>query len=520
MNWKTDRKQILSISLLTLSFIGAYFTTITGLVHAWSTNEDYSYGFLIPLISAYLVWERRKELGFVTGSAEWTGLFPFLFFLAFGAYGILGSSPSAAQPSLPFVLLSIILLCFGWRTFKVLFFPALFLVFMIPLPNAIQTGIGVPLKLLSTKLGELFLRAVSIPVFVQGNVIDLGVTQLQVVDACSGLRYILPLLALGVLVAYFFEKTRWKQALLVVATIPVAVMTNGVRIGATGVLAQKYGPGAAEGFFHGFSGWLVFMFALVLIGGILLILKRVGGARGTRSKSEGDDGGSARPTGRSSLLPVCLCSCCLILLAGLVLHSGALPRIGLKGGITSFPMFIDHWSGRQQGVDPAIITQSGAEEALSAEYRDAKENSVSLYIGYRGSPFVESENFFHSPSVCLPSSGWDTIELSKRVLAGVEPYKSLNVTKMIIEQTGTKQLVYYWFLTKDRSSHNVNLNRFDLAMHALLRDNTYDMFIRPITPIYPGETVEQAEDRMDRFVRSMMRSLVEFLAKNAVPDRP
>jgi exosortase D (VPLPA-CTERM-specific) len=519
VNWKTNRKLVLSISLLTFSFVGAYFTTIVGLVHTWSTDEDYSYGFLIPLISAYLVWERRKELNSATVSTEWVGLLPFLFFLAIGAYGILGSSPSAVRPSIPFMLLSIILLCFGWAIFRVLSFPFVFLFFMLPLPALVQTNIGLPLKLLSTRLGELFLRAVNISVFVQGNVIDLGVTQLQVVDACAGLRYILPLLALGVLLAYFFERTRWKQVTLVILTIPLAVITNGIRIGATGVLAQRYGPGVAEGFFHGFSGWLVFMFALALLGGALFILRRVGGSRQARAKCKQDNSGLVRCTHGSNFLPVCLCSGCLLLLGGLVYHSSALPRIALKGSISSFPMSIDRWSGQLESVDQEMVTQSGAEEAFSAEYRDGSGKAVSLYLGYRGSPFIESENFFHSPSICLPSSGWNTIELSKRVVTGVESYKPLTVTKMIIEQMGRKQLVYYWFITKDTSSYNVNRNRFDLAIHALLRDNTYDVFIRSITSVYQGESIEEAERRMDQFVRGMMKSIVQFLAKNAATDK-
>ena len=257
MVWKTNRKLILFSSLLTLAFVGAYFTTVMGLIHTWSTDEDYSYGFLIPVISAYLAWERRKELNSAAVSTEWVGLFPFFVFLALGAYGILGSSPSAVRPSIPFVLLSMILLCYGRVIFKVLLFPILFLIFMVPLPTLVQTNIGLPLKLLSTRLGELFLRCVNISVFVQGNVIDLGVTQLQVVDACAGLRYILPLLALGVLLAYLCERIRWKQMVLVVLTIPLAVITNGIRIGATGVLAQKYGPGV-ERIFPRFFRWLVF----------------------------------------------------------------------------------------------------------------------------------------------------------------------------------------------------------------------------------------------------------------------
>ena len=219
------------------------------------------------------MWEKRGELKSISVFSNWIGAPFFFLFLLISIYGILGSSPSAVRSAIPFMLLAIVLFCFGAPALRVLWFPLFFLIFMIPLPTVVQAGIGVPLKLLSTKLGAGILDVFGISAFVQGNIIDLGTIQLQVVDACSGLRYILPLLALGALFAYFFEKTRWKQAALVIFTIPIAVITNGIRIGATGFLSQKYGSGMAEGFFHAFSGWLVFMFAFALLFGCLFALK-------------------------------------------------------------------------------------------------------------------------------------------------------------------------------------------------------------------------------------------------------
>jgi exosortase D (VPLPA-CTERM-specific) len=383
---------------------------------------------------------------------------------------------------------------------------------MIPLPTVVQTGIGVPLKLLSTKLGGGILDAFGIPAFVQGNVIDLGTIQLQVVDACSGLRYILPLLALGALFAYFFEKTTWKRAALVIFTIPIAVITNGIRIGATGFLSQKYGAGMAEGFFHAFSGWLVFMFAFFLLFLLLLLLRLTRRPlHETAPASKTREGPIDKNRRRYSLVAPIICICALLAAAGIGQTTRALPRLVLAEGFSGFPMAIGPWSGERLQIDPDIVTGSGAEEAFSAEYKGAQGKVVSLYIGYRGSPFMENENFFHSPNICLPSSGWDTLQLNPRRISQTPGLGVIRTTEMVIEQMKSRELVYFWFQTKKDTSANVNVNRFQLTLHALRRDNTYDLFIRPITPIYPDETVKDAEARMDGFVREMMPTLSQFL---------
>jgi EpsI family protein len=199
--------------------------------------------------------------------------------------------------------------------------------------------------------------------------------------------------------------------------------------------------------------------------------------------------------------------------------TGTFPKIALKGGFSNFPMTIGQSVGERVPIDPEIIAQSGAEEAFNAVYRNIKGSEVSLYIGYRGSPFGENTNFFHSPNICLPSSGWKTLDMKKRMVSGVPVFGSIAVTEMVIEQLGQKQLVYYWFQTKKRSSHDVNINRFHLALHAIKRDNTYDLFIRPITVIDRNESIDQAEHGMDAFVRDMMPALFQFLREREYEER-
>lgn len=502
--------------VLALCLAICYANTIHGLYNIWIADDDYSYAFLIPVISAYLIWERRKDIRSTLIGISWIGGVLFFIFLIISIYGILGSSPSAVRPAMPLIILSIVLFCFGWAIFKKLALPLGMLIFMIPLPTMFGTVVGVRLKLVSTKLGEFILRMFGTSVFVEGNVIDLGVTQLQVVDACSGLRYILPLLAVGVVFAYFFEKSRWKQVLLGAITIPLAIVTNGIRIGVTGILAERYGAEVAEGFFHGFSGWLIFMFAFGLLFVFHFFLKMVLPRNKSEKKSHPSGQEFNQGKTRNNTIPVIITSVSLLLVGALNYTTGALPALKIRGGLSSFPLEMNGWHGKAESIDSEMIEASGAEDAYSAVYRNDKEEIVYLYMGYRASPFGEDENFFHSPNVCMPSSGWRTVSIAKHDIKDVPYFGAITVRRMVSEKMGQRQLVYYWFQTKNRTSYDVNINRFHLALHAIQQDNTHDLFIRPITLIQNQESINAAEIRMDSFVRDYMTVLLEFLDKNQI----
>ncbi len=509
--FRSKKESLLLLSLISALAVG-YAGTFAGLVKVWLKDADYTYAFSIPLVSGYIIWKRRHLIAQTHKRKEWSGGIFFFVFLILSIYGVLGSSPSAVRSSLPLIILSLILFCYGKKTLKVLAFPVTLLIFTIPLPTLLQTQIGVPLQLASTKLGEYFLRLLGVTVFVEGNVIDLGVTQLQVVEACSGLRYILPLLALGVVFVNFFVHTRWKQITLVLSTIPIAIICNALRIGITGFLAQRYNLRVAEGFFHGFSGWLIFVFALALLLVLYAILRMLPPrGRTVNKRIVSFEGQTERLNSANNTLAVIIASVFLLAVGILSYATASLPPVRIQNGFNQFPLKINGWRGRVENIDPKIIQLSGAEEAFNAIYRSNTGDFVSLFIGYRASPFTESENFFHSPNVCLPSLGWVTLAITNHQISEVPGFDSIVVRKMLIEKMGYRQLVYYWFQTKNRVSSNVHMNRLHLTFHALRRDNTHDLFIRPITPLGPNEAADEASERLDQFVRDMMDSLIDFM---------
>lgn len=504
----------LQAAALALLFLAAYWTPLQGLFHIWQTNEDYSYGPLIPLVSFYILWEKRHELARVQRRANWL-FFPALCLMQLlSLYGVLGSSGNIALPSIPILLLLFAAFCFGTGLARRLLLPLGFLIFMIPVPAVLERTLGLYLKSLSSVLGTEVVRACGIPVFLSGNLIDLGVTQLQVVDACNGLRYLFPLIATGVAYAYLMERVAWKRVCLVLATVPIAVLINGLRIGVTGVLANRFGAAAAEGFFHDFTGWLLYLvaFAFLVLTGRLLALFPPRGDSQFPSPEGGVEGNGV--TGqRTQRAPFLVALLLLLVVGAFTWSTSALPPVKLKGGMAVFPTSFGGWQGSVQTLDPETVALSGAEDAFAAQYRDPRGETVSLYLGYRSSAFLENENFFHSPTVCLPSNGLKLVGKKVRTVVADPVWGDLKVTEMLLEDAGTRMLVYFWFHTKSRQSHHKDLNRFHLTLHALARDNTYDLFLRPITRLKTGETVEAGEERLDRFARELSRSTRSFIAQ-------
>ena len=503
--------------VLFLLFIGAYWIPLKGIVDTWITNEDYSYGFLIPVISVYLFWDMRSRLNDLKIKSAWSVLPVLVLFVLISIYGILGSSGNVSRPAIPILIIFFVAFCFGIETVKRFALPLFFLIFMVPLPSVLDRTIGVFLKSVSSKLGGLMIQLSGISVHVSGNVIDLGVTQLQVVDACSGLRFVFPLLALGVVYAYFFERVPWKQIFCVFSTVPIAIITNGLRIGITGILTQYFGKEFAQGFFHDFSGWAIFMVALAFLfveGRILRLFPPGHPVEKPKDRVAANPKISYNVKHEKSHGAFIVCVFLLMSVAILSWNTKALPPVTIKGGIRGFPLVFEDWKGRFEYIDPEIIDRSGAEEAFSSLYRNSKHDEVSLYLGYRKTAFLENENFFHSPTVCLPSSGWKTMGRTAHRIINVSGFQTLQVTRMTAEYLGRRQLVYFWFQTKDKATYNKNINRFHLALHAIRGDNTHDLFIRTITPIVGNEKIETAEARMDQFVRDMMDTLLKFLKEN------
>ena len=242
-----------------------YASVLPDLVADWGNDPDYSHGFLIPVLSAYFLWERRHTLAQLPVQPSPVGFLVMLLSIALLFLGQVGAELFLTRISLVVLIAGLVLYHSGWRYLKGMAFPIVFLLFMIPWPAIILNALTLPLQLLAARLSTSSLQLMNLPVYREGNVIFLPHATLEVVEACSGIRSLVSLLALAVVFAYMTQRHAWKIAVLVVSATPIAVIANAFRIWGTGVLAHAYGPQTAEGFYHTFAGWLVFVIAFVLL---------------------------------------------------------------------------------------------------------------------------------------------------------------------------------------------------------------------------------------------------------------
>jgi len=270
-NWRSSHAQFTVGSVVICLLIAAvYSRVLVKLVTDWWQIPDFSHGFLVPLFAAYLVWEKRETLRGIKAAPSWSGIAVMLLGLVILILGVYGSNLFLSRVSLV-ILLSGVVLCFGGpQLLKELRFALLVLLLAIPLPSIIFNQITFPLQILASKLASSLLPLFGVPVLREGNVIELPLMKLEVAEACSGIRSLMSLFTMAVFYGYFMEKSNLRRIALAVASIPIAIAANAVRILGTGLCVQYWDPDKALGFFHEFSGWVMFLVAL----GCLLIVHR------------------------------------------------------------------------------------------------------------------------------------------------------------------------------------------------------------------------------------------------------
>jgi exosortase len=242
-----------------------YHGIVARLVEQWWTDPDFSHGFFVPLFSAFLLWKGRERLASLPVKPSWFGLVVIAGALAILIVGVLGAELSLARSSFVLLLGGLVIYFLGWGRFRAVLFPWAFLFLMVPIPKIIYNQITLPLQFLASSLANLLLGVVGVPVLREGNIIHLPTMSLEVVEACSGIRSLMSLVTLALIYGYFLEPRILRRGLLCIAAVPVAVAANGLRVMGTGLLGYYWNPDKAEGFFHTFSGWIIFLLSLGLI---------------------------------------------------------------------------------------------------------------------------------------------------------------------------------------------------------------------------------------------------------------
>ncbi|MCU1384001.1 MAG: eight transrane protein EpsH [Acidobacteria bacterium] len=271
----TSQKNYLAGALVAAGFALVFWRVFGTLVMAWYTDDNYSHGFLIIPVAAYLAWERRDRFWAAAGTPNIFGLVIVVGSLLVLTGGILGSELFMTRIAIVGSLVGVILFLFGWARLRVLLFPMAMLLLMIPIPAIIFNQLAFPLQIFASRVGEGALEAANIPVLREGNVLILANTTLEVAEACSGIRSLVSLITLAIVFGYFSDPRSWVRVLITASAIPIAVVTNGARVAGTGIAAHYYGAGAADGLIHEFAGWLVFISAFALLGLLQQLIARI-----------------------------------------------------------------------------------------------------------------------------------------------------------------------------------------------------------------------------------------------------
>jgi exosortase D (VPLPA-CTERM-specific) len=512
---------VLAVVMTVLGYL--YADSLRFLLQTWLEDDNYSHGPFIPLISLYLIWLRWRQLQTVERRGSWWGLPIVAAGLFVYVVGEFAAMYAVVHFSLWIVIVGLLACAIGLSGIRLLAFPLLYLLAAVPLPAFLQNELSSRLQLWSSALGIGCLQLVGVMAYRDGNVIDLGPIQLQVVEACSGIRYLFPLMALTLLCAYLYRESLWKRVLLVLSSIPISILLNGFRIGAIGVLVETYGGSAAEGFSHFFEGWVFFVASLGLLCAEMWVLARVGSSATRRPFAQligPPAAGFSAPT--LAVHPsAALVSPAPILAGGvlLILAAVAAPSVAphdfpppARQSFLDFPSQLGAWQGVSSAMERQYLDALQLDDYVLADYSAVEKIPVNVYVAYYQSPKKGLSS--HSPRQCIPGGGWEitsfeTVRLDHT--SGIAP--SLDVNRVAIQKGGQKQIVYYWFKQRDRWITSEYLVKFFLFWDSLTRHRADGALVRLVSSVYAGETEAIADVRLQK-----MASLVTPLLGHYVPD--
>ena len=491
-----------------------YFGSFLYLIDKWTTSDEYSHGLLIPFLIVYIVWSERGLIFDHKWVPAPSGLTLVIFGLVLNIAAVAADIESVKVYSMIVVTFGVLLVFSGTAITKRLLFPILLFLFAVPLPNLFNVLLTSKMQFISSSLGVWMLRVMGFAVYQDGNVIDMHNFKLLVAEACSGLRYLYPLMSIGLLLSYFYKGPRWIRFSIFIATVPVTIVMNSLRIAITGILIKNWGNEAAEGFLHDFEGWVVFIAALLLlllIAGLLNIFTT--GEQSFMDRFRQPASSSPACFFHYDKLPrISLATFAFITVLGSV---GALisltkqETIPARTTFENFPLFIDNRHLIRSTLSTEVLDVLKADDHFIGDYRAAGSESINLYIAYYGKQ--HGDKAIHSPKQCLPGGGWVVSSLTQVNLDMVDG----DVNRAIIEKDNAKLLVYYWIYQQGNSYANEFVARASLLYQSVLYGRTDGALIRVIVPVNTEMSI--AEREAHSFMRALKPILPNYLPGKGSP---
>ena len=492
---------------------------LDALLNAWSLPE-YSHGPLIPVLSALLFLRQLKTFPPEPGPIRnrWVGVTVIVISLFLAALGKLSTIPDLVAYATILWVGGILLVGFGWTTGKHFWPPVLHLVYMVPLPGTIYYKRTTWLQFISSELGVYFLQLLSIPVFLEGNIIDLGITKLHVAEACSGLRYLFPILSFSYVFAVLYKGPMWHKAVLLISAVPITVFMNSVRIAVAGVIVDYWGLDWLEGFTHFFEGWVIFVACILILFALARIMlffnrKKMGLAEALDLDTTGLWAQASRLRFTQASKAMILSA---LLMCGAALGWQTLPEREVstvtRVNFAQFPRRLGDW--RQQGA-PRQLSQAVARVLAADDYHSAnytKPGSRAPVEFFSAWYEDQSKEGVHSPEICLPGGGWEIAWLERTDLTETMGWKTqFMINRAIIQKGTTRMMVYYWFDQKGRKIASDVVAKYWLLVDGVRTGRTDGALVRLTTQILPGESDSVAEARLADLMREAMKSIDRFI---------
>jgi exosortase D (VPLPA-CTERM-specific) len=479
-------------------------------IYARWGEERYSHAPLVFLIALYFVWIKRGELS-ETNHKAWFGV---VITLCSGITLMIGELSAIWT----IVQYSLVILCFGlaWTMLglqiKKIAVPFLLILLVVPLPYMLDVMLSGKMQLLSSSLGVAISRMLGMSVFQDGNVIDLGIYKLQVVEACSGLNYMYPLMTIGLLMGYMYKAPFIARLTLFISTIPISVIMNSFRIAMVALFVNHSGIEAAEGFMHYFEGWIVFLICIALLLLEVIVINRILKRKVSLSDSfdylETKSVANIAPAFNINKTPIYLALSIILLttISTLSIHHRE-EIIPPRHTFESYPLQIGQWQGHRYEFQNGEKDILRLKDYFLANYSYANKK-IDVYLGYTDSQragFVP-----HSPKACIPGGGWEIAD-TRLYTIEINAHKRFQVTRMLISKGDAKQVVYYWFHQRGRDLSNEFPMKFALLYDAIKINRTDGAIVRFVTNVYGSEA--EADVDLTNFIR-----LNYPLFKDFIPD--
>ncbi len=504
---------LLALSLLVLGTLDGW----DKMIRTWDSNEAYGYGYMIPAIVLFLLWQRKDVLERIEFRGSWLGVLVMLGGIAIIVFGKLTTITTLIHYGFVIALMGLALALMGMAAFRPAFVPLFMLFFMIPLPAFLFNNLSAKLQLLSSQIGVAVTRMFGISVYLEGNVIDLGTYKLQVVEACSGLNYLFPLMTLAFIMAYFYKAAFWKRAIVFLSSIPITVLMNSFRIGVIGVLVENWGPEQAEGFLHFFEGWIIFMACLAILLFEIWLLAKLTNDRRPWAVMFGIEFPATTPKDveRQPRRLTAPFVAAVVLALGSAVAAAALKDreeiIPERKAFAEFPHTVGDWSGESGRIEAIYLDELKLDDYVLIDFKQPEQPApVNFYSAYYATQ--RADQSAHSPRSCLPGGGWQFKEFGQRTLDGVAgPAGPLVVNRSVIQKGEYRQLAYYWFQQRGRDITNEYAVKWYLFVDALSRRRTDGAIIRLITPLAPAEDVAAGDARLTSFARDAMPLLPDYI---------